>query len=57
MVLKHHWYHHPTPPIIHLALFRDLQQNYDEAEKLYRDLLSRDDVTGVSRATIENNLT
>jgi len=39
-----------------LAAFRDVQQDYDEAAKIYRELLNRADLTPVSRATVENNL-
>ena len=41
---------------INLAIFREVQQNYDDAERLYSDLLKRDDLRGRIRATIENNL-
>ena len=42
--------------LINLAIFREVQQNCDEAERLYRDLLKRDDLPGRIRATIQNNL-
>ena len=45
-----------TVVLLQLASFRDVQQNYDEAAKIYRDLLLRKDLALVSRATVQNNL-
>jgi tetratricopeptide (TPR) repeat protein len=44
-------------PILMLqAEFADLQKNYDEAADIYKKLLARDDVTGITRAIVLNNL-
>jgi tetratricopeptide (TPR) repeat protein len=39
-----------------MADFQDLQGNYDEAVALYRKLKDREDLTGISEATVLNNL-
>jgi tetratricopeptide (TPR) repeat protein len=38
------------------ADFRDVQRNYDEAAALYRKLLERNDLVGLRRAIVLNNL-
>jgi tetratricopeptide (TPR) repeat protein len=38
------------------AEFYDAQERYDEAAKAYRELLKRDDLQGMSRAIVLNNL-
>lgn len=39
-----------------LAEFADVQKNYDEAAEIYKKLLARDDVSGITRAIVLNNL-
>ena len=41
--------------IVQADLF-DLQKKYDEASEVYRKLLTRDDLTGIRRAIVLNNL-
>src|SRR5207244_1073302 len=41
--------------VVQADLF-DLQKRYDDAAKVYRELLSRKDVTGMPRAVVLNNL-
>ncbi len=41
---------------LQLALFRDLEERYDELDKIYRRLLKRDDLSEQERALTRNNL-
>jgi tetratricopeptide (TPR) repeat protein len=41
---------------MHLADFRDIQRNFDEAETIYRRLLSRDDIGPRQRGIVLNNI-
>jgi tetratricopeptide (TPR) repeat protein len=43
-------------PLLSLAEFRDLQENYSEVEQLYKQLLTHKDLTGQGRALVLNNL-
>ncbi len=42
--------------LIDQADFYDIQKRYDDAAKVYRDLLKRSDLTGLRRAIVLNNL-
>jgi tetratricopeptide (TPR) repeat protein len=42
--------------LIDQADFYDIQKRYDDAAKIYRNLLTRDDLTGIRRAIVLNNL-
>jgi tetratricopeptide (TPR) repeat protein len=44
------------PLLMLLAEFADVEKNYDEAAEIYKKLLTRDDVTGITRAIVLNNL-
>jgi tetratricopeptide (TPR) repeat protein len=45
-----------VPLLMLQAEFDDVEKNYDNAAEIYAKLLARDDVTGVTRAIVLNNL-
>jgi tetratricopeptide (TPR) repeat protein len=45
-----------TPLLLAKAEFRELQQDYQESVSIYRELLAREDVAGIQRAVMLNNL-
>jgi len=45
-----------APLLLQLAVFREISGNVDEAERLYRDLLHRTDLTSTQRSVALNNL-
>lgn len=44
-----------VPLLMLLAEFADVQKNYDEAAEIYKKLLAREDVAGITRAIVLNN--
>jgi cellulose synthase operon protein C len=44
-----------VPLLLAKAEFRELQENYEEASAIYRELLANTDVTGLQRAVVLNN--
>jgi len=45
-----------VPLLMLQAEFADIQKNYDEAAEIYKKLLAREDVSGITRAIVLNNL-
>ena len=45
-----------VPLLMLQAEFADVEKNYDKAAEIYKKLLARNDVTGITRAIVLNNL-